>query len=146
MSLWHSKDPGWRCGMAVLSLDEVKSVHEELDSYLELDEGWDGQDALPIRGQTVSLAKSFVDEVALRAKNPDSGHEAVRWEEPSISPGPNGEICIAWGQAERRVSIVLSGDQPSVLTCVLREAGRPPRMEAAIRCDAIEHALWALRV
>lgn len=92
---------------AVINAKNVNPLHpktplsfliEKIESIADLDEGWDGYSALPIRhdviNDAVTFLKCFPSDFAL----------------PSVSPTPDNEILMVWEKGDDVLLISVSGD------------------------------------
>lgn len=77
-----------------------------VNDCLNLDENWDGEGALRIASETVSMARNLVMQVAC-----GMGQER-RWEIPSVSPDPNGHLHLLWRMENHRLLLIVDGKNP----------------------------------
>ncbi len=90
------------------SRDKNISFLEELYTLLDLEEGWDGENAIPVSKELVSLASDFLSQAY-----DNSTLRNLSWFNPRISPILDGRIGVEW-VAPTRYLLLLLDNSPSV--------------------------------
>lgn len=86
---------------------------EEIEALRDLEEDWDGENALPISTLTAELAKRLLTICDI----PSS---------PVISPDPAGRIHLYWRLPNKSILLIVNGAQRDNIVCVTSWPDREP--------------------
>src|SRR5574343_411043 len=79
-----------------------ESQYKETNPFEGFDEysffGWDGEDAIPIREQTLTGAKNLISKLPRNFRHPDA------------APGIDGSVCMEWLIGEAEIFIDFNSD------------------------------------
>lgn len=112
---------------------------DEISDCINLNENWDGEGALPIASETVSMARNLVTQVAIEV-----GLQK-EWITPSVSPDPNGHLHLLWRMKSHRLLLIVDGKNPKeeVVSVVTTPGAKPVREVISFR-EAVQRVLSAL--
>jgi hypothetical protein len=116
----------------------VQDLVDELNSFTELQEDWDGEESLPVSPDALASAKFLIDLAVQETK-----FRGIAWVAPSASPTPDGGIALTWDHAGHRLMLIFEGESDAVV-CVIKNGHFRPVRQIVPFWNAIEGAALAM--
>lgn len=94
---------------------ELRVVYAQIDSCLELEEDWDGEDSLPPTPEAVRVAKSIWSRVSESVAR-TGGHACPP---PVVGPTGDGGMMLSWEVGGKRLLLLIRALRGERIVCVL---------------------------
>ncbi len=89
-----------------MNVKELQQIEKQIDEFLAYEKDWDYEGALPLSKEVAELAKNLLVEFVDRF-GPDP---SLEWQEPEVSPLPNGGLDLEWDNPKRKLLLFIRPD------------------------------------
>lgn len=118
---------------------EMVKIRAKLASFLDLEEDWDGEGALPIDHGSVRSAQRLIENYCWLALR--TGH---RGRVPGVSPAPDGGVVLSWHHGRNKAMVIFHPNRSIV--GVVQVSDRSPVRQALPENTELTFVLHALSI
>lgn len=88
---------------------EMERIRAKLESFLDMEEDWDGDGALLIDSGSVRSAQRLIEDYRRLALQ-----QGYPWNAPGVSPAPDGGVVLSWHRGRKKAMLIFHPNRSAV--------------------------------